>query len=140
MTQHDLTQFTTFVLRVALGIMYLAHGVILKFFIFGLAGTAAFFESIGLPGWMAYAVFAAELIGGLMLVLGIQARWVALVLLPVLFGATWLHAGNGWVFSYPNGGWEYPVYLILLSFVQFALGDGRYALKRSSSVSFISAE
>ncbi len=134
MTQQNLTEFTTFVLRVALGTMYLAHGVILKFFIFGLAGTAGFFESVGLPGWMAYTVFTAELIGGLMLVFGIQARWVALALLPILFGATWLHAGNGWVFSYPNGGWEYPVYLILLSLAQFALGDGRFALKRSTSL------
>ncbi|WP_120497115.1 DoxX family protein [Kiloniella sp. EL199] len=131
MTQDNLTELTTFVLRVALGIMYLAHGVVLKFYIFGLAAAADFFETIGFPGWTVYAVFTAELIGGLMLVLGIQARWVALALLPILLGATWVHAGNGWVFSYPNGGWEYPVYLILLSFAQFTLGDGRFALSKS---------
>ncbi|WP_299377437.1 DoxX family protein [uncultured Kiloniella sp.] len=134
MSQNNLTEFTTFVLRVALGVMYLAHGVVLKFYIFGLAGTADFFETIGFPGWIAYVVFTAELIGGSMLVLGIQARWVALALLPILFGAVWVHAGNGWVFSYPNGGWEYPVYLILLSFAQFALGDGRFALSRSRAL------
>jgi putative oxidoreductase len=58
-------------LRVSLGVMYLAHSVVLKFFTFGLAGTAGYFESIGLPGWLAYATFAAGAFGGVMLVLGI---------------------------------------------------------------------
>ncbi len=64
----------------------------------------------------------------MLLVLGIGSRWVALALLPVLAGAAWVHAGNGWVFSAPNGGWEYPVFLIAASLVQALLGDGRYAL------------
>ena len=73
-----------------------------------------------------------EAAGGVMLVLGVQARWVALVLAPVLAGATWAHWGNGWMFGYPNGGWEYPLYLTLLAVTQFMLGDGRYALAPST--------
>ena len=42
---------------------------------------------------------------------------VALGLVPVLIGATWAHVGNGWVFNAPNGGWEYPVFLIVISLV-----------------------
>jgi putative oxidoreductase len=61
-------------------------------------------------------------------VAGVGARWAALALIPILAGATWVHAGNGWVFNAPNGGWEYPVFLIIASFVQALLGDGRYAL------------
>ncbi len=80
------------------------------------------------PRSLAYATFWAELIGGVLLVLGIGSRWVALALLPVLAGAAWVHAGNGWVFSAQNGGWEYPVFLIAASLVQALLGDGRYAL------------
>lgn len=115
-------------LRVALGAMFLAHSLLLKLFIFTLPGTAQFFTAIGLPGWFAYVVFAAEAVGGTLLILGVQARWVALALAPVLAGATWAHWGNGWMFGYENGGWEYPLYLTLLAIGQFMLGDGRYAL------------
>lgn len=124
-------------LRVSLGIMFLAHGVLLKLFTFGLAGTAAFFVSLGLPAWTAYATFAAEVLGGAALLLGIKARWVALALSPVLLGALFTaHAGNGWVFSAPGGGWEYPAYLIVLSIAQFLLGDGAYALAPSKPLRF----
>jgi putative oxidoreductase len=104
-------------LRVALGIMFIAHSVVLKYFTFTLAGTAQYFASIGLPASLAYVVFAAEAIGGVLLVLGLYTRWVALALIPVLLGALWVHAGNGWVFNAPNGGWEYPLFLIVVSAV-----------------------
>ena len=104
-------------LRVALGIMFIAHSVVLKYFTFTLAGTAQYFASIGLPAALAYVVFAVEAIGGVLLVLGIATRWVALALIPVLLGAMWVHIGNGWVFSAPNGGWEYPLFLIVISAV-----------------------
>jgi len=54
-------------------------------------------------------------------------------------GATWVHIGNGWVFSAPGGGWEYPVYLIVLSVAQALLGDGAHALKPSSRLPLLSA-
>ena len=104
-------------LRVSLGLMFIAHSVILKYFTFTLAGTAQYFASIGLPSSLAYVVFALEAIGGVLLVLGIRTRWVALALVPVLIGATWAHIGNGWVFSNANGGWEYPVFLIVIAIV-----------------------
>jgi putative oxidoreductase len=119
-------------LRISLGIMYLAHSVVLKYFTYSLAGSAQYFVSIGLPGWLSYAIFFAEVIGGVMLVLGVQARWVALALSPILVGALFsAHLANGWVFTAPGGGWEYPAYLFVLSIAQFLLGDGAFALKRS---------
>ncbi|MDZ4137399.1 MAG: DoxX family protein [Erythrobacter sp.] len=121
-------------LRVALGVMFLAHSLVLKLVVFTLPGTAQYFTSINLPGWFAYVVFIAEAVGGTLLILGIQARWVALALVPILVGATWAHWGNGWMFGYENGGWEYPLYLTLLAACQFMLGDGRYALIPSRSV------
>jgi putative oxidoreductase len=137
MTQHQLTETAAFLLRVTLGIMYLAHSIILKLMTFGLAGTASFFVSVGLPGWLAYVTFAAEAVGGVLLILGVQTRWVVLVLLPALLGAIiWVHAGNGWVFTAPNGGWEYPAFLIVAGVVQFLLGDGAYALARSKLIDF----
>jgi putative oxidoreductase len=137
MTHQDTTSgaaYGALLLRVSLGTMYLTHGVVLKWMGFGLAGTAQFFESLGLPGALAYATVFAEAIGGVLLILGIQSRWVALALLPILFGALWVHAGNGWVFSAPNGGWEYPLYLVVLSVVQALVGDGAHALSPSRSI------
>lgn len=114
-------------LRLALGFMFVAHAL-LKYFVFTLPGTAQFFASLGLPAALAYATFYAELIGGALLILGIQVRWVALALVPILLGATWAHVPNGWVFSAPNGGWEYPAFLAVASVVQAILGDGKFSV------------
>jgi putative oxidoreductase len=115
------------VLRVSLGVMFVAHAL-LKYFVFTPAETVKFFQSIGLPGPLAYATIAAELIGGALLVLGVYTRAVSFALLPVLIGATWAHAGNGWLFTSPNGGWEYPAFLTLAAFATALIGEGRYAL------------
>jgi putative oxidoreductase len=132
MSSETFPAFGVALLRISLGVMYLAHSVLLKFFTFGLAGTAGYFESIGLPAWLAYATFVAEAIGGVMLVLGIYSRCAAVALIPALIGAIiWAHGANGWVFTAPNGGWEYPLYLIMLSIAQFLLGDGALALRPS---------
>lgn len=119
------------ILRIALGVMFIAHSLLLKFLQFTLPGTAEIFVSMGLPAGLAYVVFASELLGGLMLVLGIQARWVALLLAPILIGATWAHWDNGWLFLNDGGGWEYPLYLFVLCIAQALLGDGRLALTAS---------
>jgi putative oxidoreductase len=131
-----LKEYGVGLLRISLGVMYLAHSVVLKYFTFTLPGSAQYFVSIGLPAWLAYATFFAEMLGGLMLVLGVQARWVALALSPILLGAVFsAHLANGWVFTAPGGGWEYPAYLFVLSVAQFLLGDGAFALNRSRPVS-----
>jgi putative oxidoreductase len=128
MTNQHAAPYAAFILRISLGAMYIAHSLVLKHFTFTLPGTAQFFASLGLPAALAYATFWAELIGGVLLLAGIGTRWVALALTPVLAGALWVHAGNGWVFSAANGGWEYPLFLVVVSFVAALLGDGKYAL------------
>lgn len=122
--------YAALVLRLSLGLMFVAHGL-LKVLVFGIPGTVGFFESVGFPGWLAYVTIAAELGGGLLLILGVWTRWVALALIPILLGALQVHFGNGWVFSAPNGGWEYPAFLAVASVVQALLGDGAYALRPS---------
>jgi putative oxidoreductase len=119
--------YAALVLRVALGVMFIAHAL-LKYSVFTLPGTVKFFESIGLPGPLAYVTFFAELIGGALILAGVYSRWVSAALIPILIGATWAHAGNGWVFTAANGGWEYPAFLTLVAFAQALLGDGKYAL------------
>lgn len=120
-------------LRVSLGLMYLTHALVLKVGTFGMAGTVGFFQSLGLPAWTAYATVIAEAVGGVLLIAGLGSRWVSAALIPVLLGALWVHAGNGWVFSAPNGGWEYPLYLVVLSVVQIMLGDGAHALSGATA-------
>lgn len=116
-------------LRVTLGALFLAHAG-LKFFVFTPAGAAAFFGSLGLPGWLAYATIGAEFIGGLALILGVYARAAALALVPVLVGAiATVHGPAGFFFSNPNGGWEFLA-LWIVGLIAFALaGDGALALK-----------
>src|SRR3954452_11882891 len=99
MTDLRLAPYAALVLRLALGAMFFAHAVVLKFAVYTLPGTAKFFEgALGLPGWTAYAVFATETLGSILLILGVQTRWVALAVTPILIGATWAHSANGWMF------------------------------------------
>ena len=119
--------YAALVLRVALGVMFIAHAL-LKYYVFTLPGTVKFFETIGLPGPLAYVTFWAELIGGTLILAGAWSRWAAAALIPVLIGASWAHAGNGWLFTSPNGGWEYPAFLAVAALAQALLGDGRLAV------------
>ena len=117
-------------LRVSLGVMWIAHAM-LKIWVFTLPGTVKFFDSVGLPGVLAYPVFGAEILGGLALILGIYARQVALALTPIMAVAAWVHFPNGWLHTSPGGGWEYPVFLVAASISLWLIGDGAFALRRS---------
>jgi len=127
MIHQDTAPYAALVLRLTLGVMFVAHAL-LKIVVFTVPGTVQFFESVGLPGFSAYVVIVAELIAGALLIAGLGTRWVALATIPILLGAAWVHLPNGWVFSAQGGGWEYPVFLAIAAFVQFLLGDGAYAL------------
>jgi len=131
MTDARTAPYAALLLRLALGVMFLAHGLT-KLLVFTPAGTAKFFESIGFAGWMAYPVIAFEVLGGLMLILGIVPRWVAAVAVVQLFVASTVHFGNGWGFASPNGGWEYPIFLVFAAAALALLGDGAFALKHST--------
>lgn len=123
----------TTLLRISLGIIFIAHSLYLKLVVFTLPGTAGFFESIGLPAILAYVTFAAEAIGGIALLIGFQARWAALALTPFALGATWAHIDAGWVFSNTGGGWEYPLFLTFTLVVVALQGNGSFSLQPRSS-------
>lgn len=119
-------------LRVTLGVLFLAHAG-LKIFVFTPAGAAAFFGSLGVPPVFAYLTMAAEIAGGVALILGIATRWVALGLAPLILGTIVLvHGANGFFFTNANGGWEYPAFWSVALIVQALLGDGVYALAAKS--------
>lgn len=126
------TPYAALIMRLALGILFLAHFG-LKFFVFTPAGTAKFFASLGLPGGLAYLTMAVELVGAIALILGVYTRVVAVVLIPVLLGAiATVHGPAGFFFTNPNGGWEFPAFWIVGLIVLALTGDGKYALKPTS--------
>ena len=114
-------------LRSALGIIFLSHAY-LKLAVFGVAATGQWFAAHGFPAWTAGPVAFAELLGGAALLLGVYTRAVVIGLVPVMLGALATHAPNGWFFSNPEGGYEYPVFLMAALGVQLLLGDGAYAV------------
>jgi len=119
------------ILRVGLGSLFLAHGL-LKLLVFKPAGAYGYFKSLGLPGALAYVTMAAELAGGSALIIGFMPRYVALLLVPLILGTiVTVHGKNGWMFSNKDGGWEFPAFWALALFVQFLLGDGAWALMAS---------
>ena len=124
------TAWGLLLLRLALGAMWLAHAL-LKPLVFTFAGTAQFFESVGIPGALVAPVFAAELAIGIALLLGVYARQAALLSLPILLAVIWVHVPNGWVHVAKGGGWEYPAFLLVSSLVLWLAGDGAWALRRS---------
>jgi len=129
MTNETYPDYAALILRVSLGVMFIAHSL-LKILVFTPAGAAGFFQSLGLPAFLAYLTMAAELIGGAMLIAGIATRWVSLALLPILIGALVLvHWSNGWLFGNEGGGWEYPAFLIMASLALACLGDGAYSAR-----------
>jgi putative oxidoreductase len=127
--------YAALLLRVSLGIFFLAHAS-LKFFVFTPAGTAKFFGSVGLPPGLAYVVISAEVIGGIALILGLWTRIAAIALVPILLGAIFtVHGAAGFFFNNANGGWEYPAFWSIALIVQALLGDGIYALRLSPGLS-----
>lgn len=127
-SQYSSADYAAFVLRVASGTLFLAHGL-LKVNVFTIAGTVGFFESLGIPGFFAYLTILAELAGGTALILGLGTRLVALAQIPLLLSATWVHSGNGWLFSSEGGGWEFPLFWAVIQLVIALLGRGAFALK-----------
>ena len=133
MTDQRTAPFAALILRVASGTLFLAHGL-LKVFVFTIPGTVGFFESVGFPGFLAYLTITAEIFGGLALIAGVGTHYVSLALVPVLLGATYVHAGNGWLFSNEGGGWEFPAFWAVALLASALLGNGAYAVKLPKSI------
>ncbi len=120
-------------LRVALGLMFLSHGL-LKLFVFTPTGTAGFFSSLGLPAFLGPLTMSMEVLGGVGLILGYHSRWIVVALLPVLIGSIlFVHGSKGWGFANEGGGWEYPAFLMVASIAQFFFGDGTFSVRQMLS-------
>jgi putative oxidoreductase len=130
MIDPKLAPYGALLLRVSMGVLFILHGLYLKAFVFGMAGAGKYFASLGLPDWFAWVVMLYETIGGLALILGVYARWVAVFLgVHLLFAAYLGHAANGWVFSAKGGGYEYPLFWAIACFTLALVGSGAHSLK-----------
>ncbi|SMR82839.1 MULTISPECIES: DoxX family protein [Stenotrophomonas] len=124
-----LAPYAATLLRLTLGVLFLVHALT-KLLVFTPAGTAAFFESLGLPGVLGYFTIAVELTISAALLLGIYARWIGLLGVPLLLGTiVTVHGAHGFSFANAGGGWEYPAFWALALVVLFLLGDGRWTLR-----------
>lgn len=73
------------IMRVVLGILFLAHGI--SKFQMGLGNVEEWFNSIGVPGVLAYGVAIFEVVGGILLVIGLFTRYVSALYVIMLIGA-----------------------------------------------------
>jgi putative oxidoreductase len=129
MIKTDTAPYAVLLLRVALGVLFLAHGLA-KIFVFTPAGFVGYFATLGLPAVLAYAIIALEILGGAALVLGIYAPLVALPLaVEMLAIIVLVHWKYGWAFQNKGGGWEFPALWLVALIALFLLGDGALAVR-----------
>ena len=128
MIDNRLAPYGAFALRASLGVMFIAHAY-LKLAVFTVPGFEGFLGKVGLPTLLAWPIILAEFAGGLAILAGFYGRLVSVALLPVLLGALFVHAPNGWVFNAPNGGWKHPAFLSVATLAHALIGDGAFAVK-----------
>jgi putative oxidoreductase len=120
------------VLRLVVGLLFAAHGAQKLFGVLGgggLEGTAGMFDNIGLrPGWLqARAAGTAELVGGLLIALGLFTPFAAAALIAVMVAAiVTVHAPNG-IWN-TNQGYEFNLVLIAAVFALAGIGAGAWSL------------
>ncbi|AJS60893.1 DoxX family protein [Paenibacillus sp. IHBB 10380] len=73
------------IMRVVIGILFLAHGI--SKLQMGLGNVAAWFGSMGIPEFVAYMVASLELVGGILLIIGLFTRYVSAIFTVMLIGA-----------------------------------------------------
>jgi uncharacterized membrane protein YphA (DoxX/SURF4 family) len=111
-------------LRVMLGIVFLAHGTVK--FQGGIENIVGWFDSIGLPGFLAYVVAILEVAGGIALILGLGTRIVSALLALLLIGAIFkVQLAAGFI-----GGYAYDLVLLVMSVYLFLNGSKLFSLEK----------
>ena len=131
MDDADAVNLVLLVLRVAVGAVMLAHGINHLFGGGRIAGTARWFESLGMRPGVVHAWLASltEVAAGALLVLGFLTPLAGAAVVGVMVVA-WVinHRGNGFFIFRPGEGWEYVMLLTVCGLVVATLGAGRWSL------------
>lgn len=117
----------TLLLRITVGLTFFLHG--LSKFQGGIENTVGFFESLGFPGFMAYVVAIIELVGGIMMILGLKTKivgWLFVAVLAVAIVKVKLAAG--FMGNDKTAGYEFDVLLLVASLFFALANDSIYAL------------
>lgn len=135
----DQVNLALFVLRVATGVMIALHGYAKIFKGGKLAGTAGWFESMGMkPGWLHARLAAGTEIGtGVLLMVGLLTPLAAAGLLSVMIVA-WItaHRNNGFYIYNAGQGWEYVGYIAAMCVVIGTLGAGEWSIDDAADLHF----
>ncbi|MFA5231967.1 MAG: DoxX family protein [Candidatus Omnitrophota bacterium] len=120
------------VLRLGIGIMFMAHGLQKSFGLFGGPGIKGFSGMLSGLGFVpaefwAYVAAYTELVGGLFLIMGVQVRPAAALLLILIVTAAFkVHLGKGFFLS--NGGFEYTFVIAATCLALILLGPGKFSV------------
>lgn len=125
--------------RLALGIIFLAHGSQKMFGLFGgpgLSGTAQMMNQLGIPAFLAYCAAFAEFFGGLMILLGFLTRLggglISIVMLVAIFKVHWPFGLLTSAVERAQGasGFEYPLALLGAALALVIAGAGPLSVDR----------
>ena len=115
-------EWSMVVLRVALGVIFLCHGLQK---VTGFAGTVKFFSSVGMPIMFVYVVTFIEVIGGVCLILGLFTRLAATAISLLMLGSipTVLHMGKGFI-----SGYDFNISLLAIAVALILSGSNTLSL------------
>lgn len=121
-------QVAPLALRLAAGAIFAMHGW-QKLSVMGVGGVTGMLEALGFPlaGVLAVVLIAAELGGGILLILGLFTHWAAKALVVVSAVALFaVHLKNG--FFIATGGYEFILILLAASISILITGPGKFSL------------
>ena len=131
--------FTLTILRLVLGVVFLAHGcqkMLGWFGGYGFSGTMNFFtQDMHIPAVFAFLAIVAEFFGGLGLLLGLLTRIAAFgIAVNMLVAVTMVHAPNGlfmnWSGQQKGEGFEFHLLVLAMTVVLMAAGAGAVSADR----------
>jgi putative oxidoreductase len=108
------TQLGIFIVRLAVGIIFLLHGMMK--FQSGITNIAGWFDSIGIPGGMAYIVAIIEIVGGIGVILGVGTRVIAVLLsLTLVVAIVKVKLAAGFFGDGKMSGYEFELALLAMT-------------------------
>jgi putative oxidoreductase len=122
-------EWSTLLVRVFLGITFFVHGVVK--FQGGIENTVGWFDSIGLPGVLAYGVALLEVVGGILVVVGFGSRIVSALFVLLMLGATIkVKLALGFLGNGQMAGYEFDLALLVMALFIVVNGSKLYSLEQ----------